>query len=65
MSMNQERLGRASDPDVWVDHTITKKKDTINTYEKYLFGTGLYKKYYEESQPFFNIFISLRDYLCE
>jgi hypothetical protein len=45
ISTNQERFGSGSVPDAWVDHAITKKKDTIKAYEKYLFGTGLYKKY--------------------
>jgi hypothetical protein len=45
MSTNQERFGSGSVPDAWVEHAITKKKDTIKAYEKYLFGTGLYKKY--------------------
>jgi len=41
VSINHERFGSGSVPDAWADPTIKKKKNTINTYEKYLFGTGL------------------------
>jgi len=59
MSINQERFWRISDPDVGKDHTNIKRRDRVNACEKSFILMVFYKKYCEESQSFFKIFLTL------